>query len=404
MVKNRNDLRAGLFIIASVLAVAAVAAMIRGLDVLTTPTDMRNVRFELTDDVGGLRVGDDVRVGGFKVGQVHSITLESSSQAGGTPFIHVIYDFPRKYVLHQDAVVRIQGSAIGTVSWLNFESLGSGPLLAREDQNFHGYRSSFSQIVSELADLRNPIKQTLGNLRDIAQDVHDKTLPQLDSAVTDARDVVGHVRAQVDPAFAKYHALVDHAVITVDKIGDFFGSTASDFRATMAHLAEIAKAIHEKLPEMLDRFDAILAKVDQSVQSAQTALEDIKATVVNTREITASAKSIVVGNRGKFDAMIASAKLAADNLKNAAAEIRRSPWRLFYKPAAGELGNLNLYDAARQFADGAGELNDAATALRDALQDKNADPQQLQKLLDKLDNSFNNFNQVEKTLWEDVKE
>jgi len=65
--------------------VAAVAAMIRGLDVLTTPTDMRNVRFELTDDVGGLRVGDDVRVGGFKVGQVHSITLESSSQAGGTP-------------------------------------------------------------------------------------------------------------------------------------------------------------------------------------------------------------------------------------------------------------------------------------------------------------------------------
>jgi len=111
------------------------------------------------------------------------------------------------------------------------------------------------------------------------------------------RDVVGHVRAQVDPAFAKYHALVDHAVITgtrsaiflvpPPRISGHHGTSGGD-----------RQAIHEKLPEMLDRFDAILAKVDQSVQSAQTALEDIKATVVNTREITASAKSIVVGNRG----------------------------------------------------------------------------------------------------------
>ena len=68
------------------------------------------------------------------------------------------------------------------------------------------------------------------------------------------------------------------------------------------------------------------------------------------------------------------------------------------------MSNLNLYDAARQFSDGAGESNDAACALRDALQDKNADPQQLQKLMQKLDASFDHFNQVEKTLWEGVKE
>ena len=55
---------------------AAVTVAIRGLAGLTTPTDLRSVRFELSDDVGGLRVGDDVRVGGFKVGEVHSITLE----------------------------------------------------------------------------------------------------------------------------------------------------------------------------------------------------------------------------------------------------------------------------------------------------------------------------------------
>ena len=46
---------------------------------------------------------------------------------------------------------------------------------------------------------------------------------------------------------------------------------------------------------------------------------------------------------------IFSLKSSSDNLKGASAEIRRSPWRLLYHPGPGELDNLELYDAARQF-------------------------------------------------------
>ena len=82
--------------------------------------------------------------------------------------------------------------------------------------------------------------------------------------------------------------------------------------------------------------------------------------------------------------------------------LRRSPWRLLYKPSKGEAANLNLYDTARQFAEGAGSMNDAATALRDALKDPNIDKAAVQKLVERLDESFSGFKKVEDDLWKQV--
>ena len=104
------------------------------------------------------------------------------------------------------------------------------------------------------------------------------------------------------------------------------------------------------------------------------------------------------------DAIIASVKTAGDNLKMATAEIRRSPWRLLYKPGAGEMANLNLYDSARQFAEGANDLNDASQALRDALNSKTADAQEVQRLVNRLEKSFGQFREVESKLWTNVKQ
>ena len=126
--------------------------------------------------------------------------------------------------------------------------------------------------------------------------------------------------------------------------------------------------------------------------------------LANAKELTGSAKGVLVGNRSRLDAIFASVKTTGDNLKAASAEIRRSPWRLLYKPAKGEMANLNLYDAARQFAEGANDMNDAATALRDALAAKELDEKQLKGFVERLDKSFVSFQQVEKTLWERVRE
>jgi hypothetical protein len=76
---------------------------------------------------------------------------------------------------------------------------------------------------------------------------------------------------------------------------------------------------------------------------------------------------------------------------------------LLYKPTKDEIGNLNLYDSARQFSEGANQLSDAAGALRDAMHDPVADRARMQQLLDQLNKSFDHFNAVEQKLWNAVK-
>ena len=129
-----------------------------------------------------------------------------------------------------------------------------------------------------------------------------------------------------------------------------------------------------------------------------------KATAAHTKDITGSAREILLGNRGKIDEMIASLRSTSENLKGASVEIRRSPWRLLYHPSPGEMANLNLYDSARQFAEGANNLSDAATALRDQMKVQPGDTTETAALVKKLDDSFAHFQEVEQQLWSRVKE
>ena len=202
----------------------------------------------------------------------------------------------------------------------------------------------------------------------------------------------------------KYHTVADRTAEMMVKIRDLFGDTTPDFRTTAANLASISASVDKKLPSIIDRVDGLLVKLDKTVESTNAALEDVKSTAINAKDLTASAKNVITGNRGKLDSMIAGLKTTSDNLKNATAEIRRSPWRLLYKPAPNEMANLNLYDAAREFADGANELNDASLALRDALQNQQVDKESLEKLMKRVMKSFDGFQAVEQKLWTKVKE
>ena len=69
------------------------------------------------------------------------------------------------------------------------------------------------------------------------------------------------------------------------------------------------------------------------------------------------------------------------------------------------MANLNLYDSARQFADGAGSLNDAALALRDALEKRGRQAGRDRRPCSASSTrSFANFREVEDKLWTLVQE
>jgi ABC-type transporter Mla subunit MlaD len=137
MAKERNAFRAGLFIVISLVLIIAILIGIQGLGRLLEPRQTRVATFKLTDDVGGLRVGDDVRAGGFKIGAIKDMDLVDAEN-GQPPHLRVIFTLPKRLTVHEDAKVAIQGTITGA-AWLNFETFGQGKELAE------GWRSSVTR-------------------------------------------------------------------------------------------------------------------------------------------------------------------------------------------------------------------------------------------------------------------
>lgn len=375
MTHERNNLKAGLFIVISVALIIGIVVGIKGIGTIFTPLETRNVAFSLKDDVGGLSVGDGVRLGGVKVGEVRKITFEHVD--GADPRVLITFTVPKKFVLRQDAIVGIQGTITGG-SWINVQSLGAGQ---PTDDKFllTGRPSAMSQILANLGEASPEIKNVL-------VDVRTQTLPKINNVVDGFKET--------GPT----------ATTALANVRDIAGESKGDIRETFANLNVTTGSFKTKVPPILDKVDVLATKITGAVDSATVALEDVKASLANTKDLTGGARSILARNRGKIEDLVGSLKLTGDNLKAASAEIRRSPWRLLYQPSAGEQQNLNLYDATRQFADGASDLNDAAVSLRDVAKDPSADPAVVQKLIDNLDATFGKFQDVEKKLWSSVKQ
>lgn len=393
MNKDRNALKAGTFIVVSFFLAVAVIVAIKDFGRFTEPVNLRAVRFKLTDDIGGLRVGDEVRLGGFKVGSIKTIDAVGADGATSEPpALVLVFTLPRRYVLREGASVAVQTSLTGAAV-LNITDVGNGQPV--------GDGVAVAGVPDPKSVLFTGLGEFTPTLNAVAERVRTETLPKVEETVLQfkqtaatANDTIAHAKT----------AMVMPAGEALTKVRDLIDEARPDVKGTLSNLSSTTGTLKEQVPQLMERVNTVLAKVEKSVDGLETTLTDLESTMSNAKDLSASARGILVGNRTKIDGIVSGAKTASDNLKAATAEIRRSPWRLLYKPAKGEMANLNLYDAARQFAEGANDMNDAAAALRDALASKELDGKQIRALVDRLDKSFAGFQQVEKTLWERVKE
>src|SRR3954466_7253797 len=150
--KDRSAFRSGLLMLASVFLIVCVIVGIKGLSWIRDPTVDYLVAFDLKTNIGGLRVGDEVRVGGFKVGEVKRIKLQQDADPKHPPYYLLIsFSVPKKYSLREDAKIRIDGTLTGT-SWLNFEDIGKGPMLT-ESHVLIGAPSSTSELLASFGGL-----------------------------------------------------------------------------------------------------------------------------------------------------------------------------------------------------------------------------------------------------------
>lgn len=395
---KHNSLKAGLFIIVSFVLIFVVIVFIKGVRAIFIPMQTRQARFALRDDLGGLRPGDNLRVGGYTVGSVESINIIRPTAHAEQPYILVRFSLPASYTLRKGAYLAVGGTLTGT-SWLNFSDLGAGPALPK-NLILHGHANPTGIALASVTSLISPIKQVLAK-------VNTTTIPRLDTdlskvgqaadAVHTAADSGNHllvtVQDQIQPVVATYKAVAaraDTMLVQISKLAH------SGRVGAVGNLTAATAALKQKLP-------ALLNHVDQLIAGAQGTLALVNKTFSNTAAITTTAKSVVDRNQGRINTLIGSLKSAAENLKQASVEIRHSPWRLIYKPSEKEMSNLNLYDAVRSFGSAARQLNRAAGSLAKAAENPAVPPAKVQQLMRQLQTTANHFHAVERKLWSAVK-
>lgn len=379
MPNDKNAFKAGLFILTALGLGIGILFAIRGTGALFHPMRSLTATFDLSENVGGLKAGDSVRIGGVDQGRVQQIEFLEPGEGRPAPQFRVTFTLPSAYDVRRDAVVQVEQGLTGT-SNLNISSFGAAAPIA-DGEVLDGRGAALAMLLESAP----------------------RAVEKFDGVLVEARGAVTDVRQQIPSVVKRYDNVMTRADETLTHARDLLGDTKSDIRSSFANINSATGTLKEKLPSTFQKAEQFLETTTKTIDGAKGTLDDIRLAAANIKDGTGEAKSLLVRNRSKIDHMIASLRNTSTNLESASAEIRRSPWRLLYQPKADELSNLNIYDSTREFAGAATNLNDAASAVRDALADPSITTQQLQELVNSLDASFAKYKEVETKLWNAVK-
>jgi ABC-type transporter Mla subunit MlaD len=388
--KQRDAFRAGVFMLLSIVLILVMVVAIKGFARVFEPAQVRAARFSLRDDLGGLQVGDNLRVAGFTVGEIQSIRLVTNVQK---PYVRVTFTMPKKYTLRTGARVVIGGTITGT-SWLNFESLGSGSPLA-PGYVLTGHPSGLSHALATVASLAPQIKAMVTQVRTTTVPLINADLTKLGAtagsvgaAATSATSVLNAVHGQIKPVVVKYDLAADKAAYALDQAGKLLHSGR---KGAVMNVNDATEEIKNAIPGLLSQ--------------ARADLDEVHTTFTNGTAATAQARKLLAANGDRISGMIRALHGASVNLKTFAVEIRHSPWRLLYKPSKKDIDNVEIYDAVREFDQAARHLQRAADVLKTQAANEKTPAQRarMHELMAHLNATFIKFQQVEARFWKAVK-
>jgi ABC-type transporter Mla subunit MlaD len=438
MSRQRSNLKAGLFLTVGIVLVLAVIFTLADLEVFFTSYQRVVTRTLLADGLKGLKTGAAVSIGGANHGKVTAIRDELNSD--GVVVAKLIeFVIPADYKIYENAHIDFNVPPLGSGTTLNIRSFGGPPppeLAGALKPHGKGWQYEYGvdppipaglatseaisaavkelgiddlqrqqvkhiiantdKLLAALGDDPRPLAEIIANFRDISASLKTD-LPKISGG---AADIVATVRER----YGKWLDAIDSitgtasaALTKADKaVGTVQGMLDENRQPLQQGVASAQKALANAQEITQSVKDQTLVKVHAALDTAHTAVENVR---VATEEI----KNMVVTQRPVLERTIANARLTSDQLKLAAIEVRRAPWRLLYTPTEKEMESDKLYDAARSFALAAGSLNSTADSMQAMLDHFGAtlNPQDanLKLMLESLKQTFEKFNDAENKFW-----
>ncbi len=361
---SSNNVRAGAFVLGAITIGFAFVVVLGGVREKIKPRNTYTVRFTLLEGATGLDVGSPVRVAGRTVGRISEIELRTEPEG----------DLPAAV----DCTVKVDKSVrfFGTpVAYLNLPLLGSGG-----DINFAGVGSPTDPPVP--TDGTAVIRGTMAPPAFLAQAGYGEEqksqlqnmLRRGDEISADVKAITGDfkgVAADVREKWPTWSGRADNITKNVEEATASLPGRIEDFRQTMAEARQWITDNKDKLTRIVDNVDAatndakeVLAHFNaESVKKVDALLDSGKDAMEEARAAVARVDGFVAEQSPTLRRMLANFRLGSDQLKLTLAEVRRSPWRLLYRPDTQELEFELLYDSARAYAEAVSDLRAAGESL-----------------------------------------
>lgn len=411
MNRERENLKAGLFVTGGVILVMAVVFVLADFNRFLEQKQTVKVYFQLMDGLQGLKTGASVTLGDQSIGDV--VAIQDKIEADQQGAMHVVGKvvearIPKRYDLYQNALIELKAPLIGSGTALNIRSVGQGERYTA-DQTLVGSIAGTPQVQELVREAgiqeqqRQQIRNVIASFDAIATTLRQE-VPQMTQAVqallADAQVAAYNLKQVVADAQTVVGGAKDRYTLWLDRIDRLTDSADQSFAA----IHDLVRDKEKSLRVAIDNLHHVteVAKEKTMVQVAQT-LDKASEALANLKLTTQQLQTFVVGQRPVLERTLANTRLASDQLKLAAIEVRRSPWRLLYEPDDKELDTDNLYDAARSFALAAGVLDSTTQSLQAlAVEGAVADQEQFRKMLDHLEAVFAKFQNTETVFWDAI--
>jgi len=411
MATQRDDFWAGLFLLVGIALTLVVIFILADFRMLTQSYQQVQVLYLLEDGVDGLKHGAVVELGGLPVGSVDRI--EDQLEDGKVTGKLVTFSLPADYRLHGDAVIELEKPPIGGGTALNIRYVGRGDPYQAGDPPLEGRRANSDLVRDMVRELgikeaqKQQLRQIIDNVTSITTGVRSD-YPVMSKRVKGVVDQAGPVLAKAEAAVADIQATAkDTRALVADareRSNVWFARADAVSKNIDDSAAQVRLFLKEKDPvvrESVDNVQAVTRRVrEQTLDQIATAIGKADHAMDNARQITSEVKAFTAQQRPTLERAMASFQLTAAQLKLASIEIRRSPWRLLYKPTEQELESDNLYDAARSFAQAAEVLDATAESLRVTAGRQDIGQDEVRRMIQRLERLFAEYDKAEKAFWD----
>ena len=369
--KQRSELKAGIFVIASVVLLLGVVLWLGASSIFERSTG--RAVFYVNNDAGpvGLKEDFEAMVNDVKVGKVVEVRPDFARKRT----LYIVEFIQKGFEVHADGKAQVSSGLLGQGS-LAIISVGSKDKpLADED---HPVRigGGIQEILDNMKKLTEVMQKEMNekNKKSLLFSIK-AVVAQLLIASQNISKMTTELGPEMDPKTK--------------------GTIAANLKETMSNLASTSENIDGYVKKDLGE---LLVKIREIANSVLTTANNLS---VSSERI----KQLLVVNYDNIDEMIDNMVLVSANLKATSTEIRRNPWRLFYKPDEKKVRSTNIYDAARAFDEGAQQLDIAVGKLKAIKQLDPKDPatiEEVQRLRKHLLETFKKFQKVEDALWKEV--